>query len=227
MKLRLYSNSFNSGGERVRIALALKRIDYEYISIKDLGWDAYRAINPQLLLPTLAVGDVLVTQSTAILEYLEETAPEPALLPSNPLQRALARAFAQAVASEMHAIDVGRVRRFLGDELGLAEDRIERWSDHWMHEGFSALEALLARRPSPLAYCYGEAPGWADLFLIPQVRKGRTRFDLDVTRFPRIAEIYARCEQHPAFIAAAPEQQQDYSGPMGRSWTHEDANPIR
>lgn len=227
MKLRLYSNSFNSGGERVRIALALKHIDYEYISIKDIGWSAYRSINPQALIPTLAVGDVLVTQSTAILEYLEETHPKPALLPTDPLQRALARAFGQAVASEMHAIDVGRVRRFLEGELGVAASDLERWSDHWMHEGFTALETLLARRPSQTPYCYGDEPGWADLFLAPQVRKGLTRFDLDISGFPLIAEIYSRCEQHAAFIAAAPEQQSDYSGPMGRSWSPDDVRSLR
>jgi len=227
MKLRLYSNSFNSGGERVRIALALKHIEYEYISIKDIGWKAYRVINPQALMPTLAVDDVLITQSTAILEYLEETYPEPALLPTEPLQRALARAFGQAVASEMHAIDVGRVRRFLEGELGVAESGTERWSDHWMREGFTALETLLERRPWRSDYCYGDEPGWADLFLIPQVRKGLTRFDLDISGFPLIAHIYARCEQHPAFIAAAPEQQQDYTGPMGRSWTPDDHSSLR
>jgi maleylacetoacetate isomerase len=218
MKLRLYSNAHNSGGERVRIAMALKRIDYEYLSIKDLGWDAYRSINPQALLPTLVVGDALLTQSTAILEYLEETHPEPSLLPSDPIVRALARAFAQAIASEMHAIDVGRVRRFLGDELSVSDSDLEQWSAHWMQDGFTALEALLTRRPMQWPYCYGESPGWADLFLVPQVRKGFSRFDLDLSRYPLIAEIYRRCETLPAFLAASPEHQPDYEGPVGRAW---------
>lgn len=222
MKPRLYSNSYNSGGERVRIAMALKRIDYEYVSIKDLGWEAYRSINPQGLLPTLVVGDVLLTQSTAILEYLEETHPEPPLLPSDPMVRALARAFAQAIACEMHAIDVGRVRRFMGDQLAVSDSGLERWSDHWMQEGFTALEALLARRPMQWPYCYGETPGWADLFLVPQVRKGLSRFDLDLGRYPRIADIYRRCEVLPAFVAASPEHQADYAGPAGRAWRPED-----
>ena len=112
LEMLLYSNSYNSGGERVRIAMALKGIEYEYVSIKEIGWDAYRSINPQALLPTLVVGDALLTQSTAILEFLEETYPQPPLLPPDRIVRALARAFAQAIASEMHAIDVGRVRRF-------------------------------------------------------------------------------------------------------------------
>lgn len=210
--LRLYSNAYNSGGERVRIAMALKRLNYEYVSIKDLGWDAYRRINPQGLLPTLLVDGVPVTQSTAILEYLEETYPERPLLPSDPLVRALARAFAQVIASEMHAVDVRRVRRFLGDALAVPDAGLEQWSDHWMHEGFSTLEALLARRPTPWSYCYGEAPGWADLFLVPQVRKGVSRFDLDLSRFPGVARIYERCSSQPAFVAAAPEHQSDYGG---------------
>jgi maleylacetoacetate isomerase len=225
MKLRLYSNSYNSGGERVRIAMALKRIDYEYVSIKEVGWNAYRSVNPQGLLPTLVVDDVLLTQSTAILEYLEESCPEPRLLPPDPLVRALARAFAQAIASEMHAIDVGRVRRFLGDELAVSEAGLERWSGHWMQEGFSALEALLARRPVQWPYCYGESPGWADLFLVPQVRKGVSRFGLDLTHYPRIAGIYRRCEALPAFVAASPEHQPDYRGPVGRAWRPKDMQP--
>ena len=222
MTLRLYSNSYNSGGERVRIAMALKQIDYEYLSIKDLGWDAYRTINPQGLLPTLVVGDVLLTQSTAILEYLEDTHPEPSLLPADPLVRALARAFAQAIASEMHSIDVGRVRRFLGDELLASDSDLERWSAHWMQEGFTALEELLARRSTQWHYCYSESPGWADLFLVPQVRKCVSRFDLDLSRYRRIAEIYLRCQTLPAFVAASPEHQADYEGPMGRAWRPED-----
>jgi maleylacetoacetate isomerase len=222
MKLRLYSNSHNSGGQRVRIAMALKRIDYEYFSIKDLGWDAYRSVNPQGLLPTLQMGDVLLTQSTAILEYLEETYPEPSLLPSDSIVRALARAFAQVIASEMHAIDVGRVRRFLGDELSVPDSGLERWSAHWMQEGFTALEALLTRRPVQWPYCYGESPGWADLFLVPQVRKGVSRFDLDLSPYPRIAEIYRRCEILPAFVAAAPEHQVDYQGSVARAWRPRD-----
>jgi len=216
MKLRLYSNSYNSGGERVRIAMALKGIDYEYLSIKEIGWEAYRSVNPQALLPTLLVGDTLLTQSTAILEYLDETYPEPPLMPSDPLIRAMARAFAQAIASEMHAIDIGRVRRFLGDELSVSDTGLERWSDHWMREGFTALETLLARRPVQWPYCYGESPGWADLYLVPQVRKGVSRFDLNLSPYPCIADIYARCVVLPAFVDASPEHQTDFEGKFVR-----------
>ena len=106
MTLTLYSKYVNSAGERVRIALALKGLEYEYISVGDIGWDAYEQINPQRLMPTLKLGDRIVPQSTAILEYLEETFPEPPLLPDDPVVRAQARGFAQHIVSEMHAIDV-------------------------------------------------------------------------------------------------------------------------
>jgi glutathione S-transferase len=139
------------------------------------------------------------------------------------MMRALARAFAQAVASELHAIDVGRVRRFLADELAVSDPDLERWSAHWMQVGFTALEALLARRPMQWPYCYGESPGWADLFLVPQVRKGVSRCHPYLSRTPRIAEIYRRCETLPAFVAASPERQPDYEGPLGRTWRPEDA----
>jgi maleylacetoacetate isomerase len=222
MNLQLYSNAQNSGGERVRIALALKALPYEYISIKDIGWEAYQAINPQQLLPTLSFNGQLVTQSTAILEFLEEAYPAPALLPGKPVERALARAIGQVIACEMHAIDVGRVRRFLGDHLSVSEKGLEDWSAHWMHEGFQTIEALLRRRTTTPTYCFGDTPGWADLFLVPQVRKGVTRFDLEVGRYPLVHAIYLHALEHPAFVVASPEMQADYSGTLGRAWRPED-----
>ena len=208
----LYSNYLNFAGERVRIALALKGIDYAYVSVRDIGWDAYQEINPQRLLPALKLGDEMIPQSTAILEYLEETYPEPALLPGDPVTRAQARGFAQHIASEMHAIDVIRVRRFLHNELNIAQDGLDRWQLHWFHKGFSALEELLARRTAAYAYCYSDTPGWADLHLMPQVRKGLSRFAVDMTPYPLINAIYERCVDHPAFVRAAPDAQPDYPG---------------
>lgn len=222
MKLKLYSNAHNSGGERVRIALALKEVPHEYLTIKTIGWEAYRKINPQSLLPTLSVDDVLITQSTAILEFLEEKYPTPPLLPVDPMLRAQARALGQVVACEMHAIDVGRVRRFLGDQLSVTEKGLQDWSAHWMQDGFQTIEALLSRRDHATAFCFGDSPGWADLFLVPQVRKGVTRFDLGLERYPLIREIYHRAIELPAFVAASPESQTDYEGHLGRSWRPED-----
>ena len=146
MSLRLYSNAFNSAGERVRIALALKAIPYEYISIQDLGWEEYTRINPQALLPTLKVDDDLIMQSTAILEYLEDVYPEPRLLPVAPHLKAQARAFGQVIACEMHAVDVLRTRQYLQRELDASKEGIERWTDFWFEKGMVALEGFLQMR---------------------------------------------------------------------------------
>jgi maleylacetoacetate isomerase len=211
----LYSNAFNSAGERVRIALALKNISYEYVSIQDIGWEEYGKINPQGLMPTLAVGDELLMQSTAICEYLEEQFPTPALLPDDPLTRAHARAFAQAIASEMHAIDVLRTRKFLKNDLAVNEPGIESWTNHWFEKGMQALEAFLALRRKDTIYCFSDEPGWAELFLVPQLRKSVGRYFLDISPYPRTRDAYERCLQHPAFMAAAPEHQSDYAKAIG------------
>lgn len=212
MTLALYSNYLNSAGERVRIALALKGIEHEYISVGQIGWEAYEKINPQRLMPTLRVEDQIIPQSTAILEYLEEAFPEPRLLPADAVTRAQARGFAQHITSEMHAIDVIRVRRFLQNHLRVDQEGIDRWQHHWFATGFKALEKLLARRSRSFAYCYSDAPGWAELHLIPQVRKGLSRFNLDLSPYPLIADIYENCIDLPAFVAAAPQSQSDYPG---------------
>ena len=212
MTLTLYSNYVNSAGERVRIALALKGIDYDYVSVREIGIEAYRAINPQGLMPTLSVDGRSFAQATAILEYLEEAYPDPALLPSDPILRAQARGLAQHVTSEMHAIDVNRVRKVLKDDLRVDAEGIRRWQMHWFHEGFKAIEADLARRPHPWSCCFGQTPGWADLHLVPQVHKGLSRFGVDMTAYPLIHGIYQACHDHPAFVAARPENQPDFPG---------------
>lgn len=212
MKLTLYSNYVNSAGERVRIALALKSIDYTYVSVGTIGWEAYEKINPQRLMPALEIGGQMIPQSTAILEYLEETYRNPALLPADPVLRAQARGFSQHIVSEMHAIDVIRVRRFLHNELAIDQAGIDHWQRHWFATGFTVLEELLARRQTPWPYCFGETPGWADLHLIPQVRKGLSRFDVDMSPYPLIDDVFKACVGLPAFIAAAPQAQSDYPG---------------
>lgn len=211
-KLALYSNYVNSAGERVRIALALKDVDYDYISVGDIGWSAYREINPQALMPAVSIDGRIVQQSTAILEWLEETYPTPPLLPADPILRAQARGFAQHITAEMHAIDVIRVRRFLANDMGLDEDRISHWQEHWFHTGFRALEALLAKRDLQTTFCFSDAPGWADLHLVPQVRKGLTRFNVDMGDYPLINRVYEACKDLPAFVSAMPENQPDWPG---------------
>ena len=210
--LQLYSNYVNSAGERVRIALGLKGIDYEYVAVRDIGIEAYRKINPQGLMPALMVDGTPLVQATAILEWLEETYPEPALLPSDPVLRAQARGFAQHIVSEMHAIDVIRVRRFLANELGVDADGLTKWQMHWFHTGFRALEQILADRETAWPFCFGETPGWADLHLAPQVHKGISRFQVDMGAYPRIHAIYRACAGLPEFIAARPENQPDWPG---------------
>jgi len=212
MTLTLYSNYVNSAGERVRIALALKGVDYEYVSVGDIGWAAYEEINPQRLMPALKIGASIVPQATAILEYLEETFPQPRLLPADSVLRARARGFAQHIVSEMHAIDVIRVRRFLHNDLGVEKPGIDLWQRHWFAKGFTALEALLGRRETCWPYCFGDSPGWADLHLVPQVRKGLTRFNVDMLPYPLIDGVFKACVDLPAFIAASPPEQPDYPG---------------
>ena len=212
MTLTLYSNYVNSAGERVRIALALKGVEYDYVSVGQIGRTAFREINPQGLMPAISINGKVVQQATAILEWLEETWPTPPILPADPIIRAQARGFAQAITSEMHAIDVIRVRRFLGNELEMDADSIDRWQMHWFHTGFAALEELLSRRETRWTCCFSDTPGWADLHLIPQVRKGLTRFNVDMTEYPLIGGVYDTCKDHPAFIAAMPEQQPDWPG---------------
>jgi maleylacetoacetate isomerase len=215
--IRLYSRFVNSAGERVRIALALKEIPYDYVSVRTIGQEAYRRLNPQSLLPALEIDGQIVVQATAILEYLEERWPARPLLPADPILRARARGFAQFITSEMHAIDVIRVRRFLSQKLGVDADGLAHWQRHWFGTGFAALEEILARRETEWPFCFGEAPGWADIHLIPQVRKGLTRFGIDTDASPLIAGIYERCRDHPAFLAAEPRNQPD--------WTEDNAEP--
>lgn len=213
MTLTLYTKYRNSAGERVRIALALKNISYNYISVGsngDVSWDEYEQINPQRLMPALKIGTEIIPQATAILEYLEETYPNPSLLPDAPIIRAQARGFAQHIVSEMHAIDVIRVRRFLHNELQIGQSGIDSWQTHWFTKGFAALEELLERRGTPWRYCFSDTPGWADLHLVPQVRKGVDRFNLDLTRYPHIERIFRNCVDLPAFIAASPQEQTDF-----------------
>ena len=215
MALKLYSNFVNSAGERVRIALALKEMPYEYISVRSIGMAEYRRINPQGLMPALDVDGRVFAQATAILEFLEEAYPDHPLLPADPIRRGQARAFSQHITSEMHAIDVIRIRRFLYRNLHVDEAGIALWQRHWFDIGFNTLEQHLREREHAWPFCYSEAPGWADLHLVPQVRKGISRFQVDMTPFPLIAGIFERCRVLPAFIAASPSQQPDYQA----TWT--------
>lgn len=212
VRLKLYSNYVNSAGERVRIAMALKKLEYSYVSVGQIGRAAYREINPQGLMPALDVNGQIIQQATAILEWLEETFPDPPLLPKDPIVRAQARGFAQHIVSEMHAIDVIRVRQFLSNDLKLDKLAVDTWQQHWFHKGFAALETQLAQRKTQWRYCFGDAPGWADIHLVPQTRKGLTRFNIDMAEYPLINGIYKACQEQSAFVVALPENQPDWPG---------------
>jgi maleylacetoacetate isomerase len=210
--LKLYSMDFNSAGQRVRTALHLKGLDFEYVSIKTLGWYEYRKINPQGLAPTLDVDGRLFAQSTAILEFIEEEWPDPPLLPADPVERAQCRAFAQHVACDMHPLHVSRVRKHLMSAFGLTEAQTHGWYRHWMTAGLTALEEDLRRRAPKGDFCFGERPTMSDLYLVPEVMNGR-RYGTDLTPFPRIVAIDEACRALPAFQAGMPERQSDYAAP--------------
>jgi maleylacetoacetate isomerase/maleylpyruvate isomerase len=207
-RLRLHTRAQNSAGERVRIALNLKGITYEYVPVPSLADQAYLRLNPQGLMPALEIDGAVLTQSLAILEYLEERFPDPSILPENPVLRARSRAFAQAVAAEIHALTVNRVRKrvatLAGDEAAGRD-----WFRHWAGLGLAALEAGLADRDSRFAFA--DHPTLADIALVPQMRNAR-RLGLDLGPLPRLVALDARCREVEAVRLAAPEAQADFGG---------------
>jgi maleylacetoacetate isomerase len=209
--MKLYSRWRNSAGERVRIALNLKGIAYDYIPLASLPPGEYRRINPQQLIPTLEVDGNFLYQLAAILAYLEETYPRPALLPADPFLRAQALGFGAYVAAEMHAVTVNRVQQFLEKEMAVDAAGFDRWTRHWMSTGLTALEAILARRATDSPFRFGEAPGWADLHLVPQLANAR-RFNCDVSPYATLLAVEANCVGLDAFKRARPEAQLDFPG---------------
>jgi maleylpyruvate isomerase len=212
--MKLYTYFRSSAAYRVRIALNLKGLPYEAVPVhlvKGGGEqlkDDYRAVNPSALVPTLQEEGATITQSMAILEYLEETHPEAPLLPSAPLDRARVRALAQMIACDIHPVNNLRVLRYLVRTLKISDDAKDEWYRHWVNEGFAALEVHLAGDSAPGRFCHGDAPTMADCFLVPQVYNA-ARFDIDMTPYPRIASIDAACAALPAFAAAHPARQPD------------------
>lgn len=195
---------------RVRIGLKLKGASYDYAPVDLLAGQqrepAYRAVNPQGLTPALDLGDgTVLAQSLAILEWLEETIPEPAILPKTPLERAIVRRMAGIIACDIHPLNNTRVGRKL-NKMGHSQDEILEWIQGWIRDGFDALEPLVARHAGRFAF--GDTPTIADCCLVPQVYSAN-RYELDVSAWPAIAGAAARAAEHPAFQAAHPNQQPD------------------
>jgi len=210
--MKLFDYFRSSAAYRVRIALNLKGVAYEHAGINLLkGEDAtqaYRDINPQGLVPSLEHDGKILTQSLAICEYLDELYPEPALLPGNALDRAHIRSLAQAVACDIHPVDNLRVLKYLTTQLGVSEEQKLTWYRHWIIEGFTGIESLLANSNTRGDFCHGDSPTLADLCMIPQVFNAR-RFEVDLTPYPYICQIESHCLSLEAFAKARPEAQPD------------------
>ncbi len=190
----------------------LKGLAYEprfvHLARDEQGDPAYRALNPQGLVPALVHGGRVMTQSLAILEYLDEVFPNPPLLPSEPALRARARALAQIVACDIHPLNNLRVLRYLALDLGQGPDARGLWYRHWVDEGLRALEISLGADADDGSFCLGQEPTIADVCLVPQLYNAR-RFDCDLGHYPRIVAIEAHCLTLPAFREASPESQPD------------------
>jgi maleylpyruvate isomerase len=212
--MKLYSYFRSSAAYRVRIALNLKGLDYEYAAVhllRDGGEQLkpeYRALNPDGIVPTLIDGDDVLTQSIAIIEYLEETHPEPPLLPRNPLDRAFVRAVALSVACEIHPVDNLRVLKYLKHEVKVPDEAKDAWYRHWVETGFAALEKRLAADKRVGSLTFGDTPTIADLCIVPQVFNAR-RFGIDLSPFPTIERIANHANELDAFRRAAPDVQPD------------------
>jgi maleylacetoacetate isomerase len=211
--VKLYGYFRSSAAFRVRIALNLKGLRYEQASIhlrkKEQLAPDYLALQPQGLVPALEDDGEIFVQSLAIVEYIDETHPEPPLLPGHPADRARVRALAQAIACDIHPIDNLRVLRYLGDPLGHDEKAVELWFNHWISLGFAAIERLLAEDDRTGRFCHGDRPGLADLCLVPQMFNARRYPSFDITPFPTIQRVFDACMALDAFERARPEKQPD------------------
>ncbi len=213
-RLTLYTYFRSSAAYRVRIALNLKGLkpDYRFVHLlKDGGQqhdDSYKALNPQGLVPTLVENGRAIAQSLAIIEYIDETHPDPPLLPKDAQERAHVRQIAYAIACDIHPVNNLRVLQYLKREFAASEDQRTEWQKHWIALGFCAIEAFLAQSPATGVWCHGDAPTLADICLIPQMANAR-RVNLDLSPYPTLLRIERTALSHPAFTAAQPKEQPD------------------
>lgn len=210
--MQYYDYFRSSAAYRCRIAMNLKGLKPErkFVGLTngDVQSDWYTKLNPQQLVPALVDDNLVLTQSMAIIEYLDETYPEPALLPNTSVGRVRVRALAQSIACDIHPLNNLRVLNYLTGEMGLDDDKKLEWYHHWITVGFDALEAKLSDDPETGTFCHEDTVGLADICLAPQVFNAR-RFDVDVSRYPTISRIDADINKLSAFVDARPENQPD------------------
>ena len=212
--MKLYTFFRSSASFRVRIALNLKGLSYEQVPIHlrrgggEQFTARYKQINPQSLLPTLESEDRYLTQSLAIVEYLEEQYPTPPLLPKNAADRALVRSMALVIACEVHPIQNLRVLNYVKKEYNQTDEQVNRWALHWIDLGLASLEQMIGAQTARGNFCFGDTPTLADICLVPQLGNAR-RFGCDLSRYPDILSIEKVCIAIPAFADAAPEKQPD------------------
>jgi maleylacetoacetate isomerase len=211
--MKLYGFSRSSAAFRVRIALNLKNLDYDdaFIHLRrgDQSRPPFLGVNPQGLVPALEIDGETLIQSLPIIEYLDETHPEPPLLPADAAGRARVRALAAIVACDIHPLNNLRVLRYLLRQFEHSEADVETWYNHWIAAGFAALEGLLAGDPRSGRFCHGDRPTLADIALVPQAVNAE-RYRLDMAPYPTIARIFETCMTLDAFAAAHPRRQPDY-----------------
>jgi maleylacetoacetate isomerase/maleylpyruvate isomerase len=204
--MELYSYFRSSASFRVRIALALKGLDYGYHGVhlqrSEQLKESYAAVSASRLVPLLRDGDHTLTQSLAIIEYLDETHPEPPLLPGTPAERARVRALALDIACEIHPLDNLRVLRYLVRDLKVSEDDKNRWYRHWVETGLEVVERQLLAQPA--TYCHGETPTLADCMLVPQIFNAQ-RFECRLDHVPQVMRVFEACMKLPAFQHSRPE----------------------
>ena len=212
--MKLYTFFRSSASYRVRIALNLKALNCEQVPIhlRRGGGEqfsaTYKAINPQALVPALEDAGRILTQSLAIMEYLEERYPKPPLLPADPADRALVRSMALIIACEVHPIQNLRVLVHLKNNMKQSEDDLNLWARHWIDLGLSAFEQIVVSSPKQSGFCFGDTPTLADICLVPQLANAR-RFGCDLSAYPTLLQIEKACSALPAFADAAPEKQPD------------------
>ena len=210
--LTLYSYFRSTAAYRVRIALAIKEVNYRLIPVNLLKGehkeDHYVDKNPDGLVPMLETPSIALGQSMAILEYLEETYPTPSLLPTNAEHRAYIRALAYTIASDIHPINNLRVLKYLTNTLGLSEDSKIKWYHHWLEQGFTSIEQRLQQNRNKGDYCFSDTPSLADICLVPQIYNAK-RFDFSMQAYPEIMRIHENCMSLAAFESTRPENQPD------------------